>query len=56
MHPYEMAATLRQRHKKDSIKLRYGSLYTLIDLLAARGLISAKTTSRAGRPQRTVMS
>jgi DNA-binding PadR family transcriptional regulator len=55
MHPYEMAATLRQRHKEDSIKLRYGSLYTLIDLLAARGLISAKTTSRAGRrPERTV--
>jgi len=49
MHPYEMAATLRQRHKKDSIKLRYGSLYTLIDLLVARGLISAKTTSRAGQ-------
>ena len=33
MHPYEMAATLKQRHKEDSIKLRYGSLYTVIDLL-----------------------
>jgi DNA-binding PadR family transcriptional regulator len=55
MHPYEMAATLRQRHKEDSIKLRYGSLYTVIDLLVARGLISAKATSRAGRrPERTV--
>ena len=31
MHPYEMAATLKQRHKEDSIKLRYGSLYTVID-------------------------
>ena len=29
MHPYEMAATLRQRHKEDSIKLRYGSLASL---------------------------
>ena len=26
MHPYEMAATLRERRKEDSIKLRYGSL------------------------------
>jgi DNA-binding PadR family transcriptional regulator len=55
MHPYEMAATLKQRRKEDSIKLRYGSLYTVIDLLLARGLIRAKETSRAGRrPERTV--
>jgi hypothetical protein len=33
MHPYEMAATLRERRKQDSIKLRYGSLYTVIELL-----------------------
>ena len=26
MHPYEMAATLKQRHKGESIKIRYGSL------------------------------
>ena len=31
MHPYEMGVILRQRHKEDSIKLRYGSLYTVID-------------------------
>ena len=30
MHPYEMASTLKERHKEDSIKLRYGSLYTVI--------------------------
>jgi DNA-binding PadR family transcriptional regulator len=55
MHPYEMAATLKQRHKQDSIKLRYGSLYTVIDLLVGRGLIVARQTSRAGRrPERTV--
>jgi DNA-binding PadR family transcriptional regulator len=55
MHPYEMASTLKQRHKEDSIKLRYGSLYTVIELLIARDLISAKETSRAGRrPERTV--
>ena len=55
MHPYEMAATLKHRHKQDSIKLRYGSLYSVIDLLVARGLIQAKETSRDGRrPERTV--
>ncbi|MBV8090642.1 MAG: hypothetical protein JO139_13925, partial [Alphaproteobacteria bacterium] len=25
MHPYEMAATLKQRNKDESIKIRYGS-------------------------------
>jgi len=55
MHPYEMASTLKERHKEASIKLRYGSLYTVIDLMLARGLIAAKGTSREGkRPERTV--
>jgi DNA-binding PadR family transcriptional regulator len=55
MHPYEMAATLKERHKEDSIKLRYGSLYTVIEALLARSLIAAKETARAGkRPERTV--
>ena len=55
MHPYEMAATLKQRYKGESIKLRYGSLYTVIELLVKRGFIAAKETSREGkRPERTV--
>ena len=55
MHPYEMGSTLKQRHKEDSIKLRYGSLYTVIDALLARGLIAAKEVEREGRrPERTV--
>jgi DNA-binding PadR family transcriptional regulator len=55
MHPYEMAATLKSRHKHESIKLRYGSLYTVIELLMERGCISAVETSRDGkRPERTV--
>jgi DNA-binding PadR family transcriptional regulator len=55
MHPYEMAATLRERRKEDSIKLRYGSLYTVIELLVKAAFISAKRTSREGnRPERTV--
>ena len=53
MHPYEMAATLKERHKEESIKLRYGSLYTVIELLLARGYIRAIATSREGkRPER----
>ena len=55
MHPYEMAATLRERHKEDSIKLRYGSLYTVIALLVKAGLIVARHTTREGhRPEKTI--
>jgi DNA-binding PadR family transcriptional regulator len=55
MHPYEMAATLKERHKEASIKLRYGSLYTVIELLLRQGYIAAKETQREGkRPERTV--
>ncbi len=55
MHPYEMAATLKSRHKHESIKLRYGSLYTVIEMLMERGYISATETSRDGkRPERTI--
>jgi DNA-binding PadR family transcriptional regulator len=55
MHPYEIASTLRERRKEASIKLRYGSLYTVIELLEAAGFIIAKKTSRQGnRPERTV--
>lgn len=55
MHPYEMGVILKHRHKEDSIKLRYGSLYTVIELLLKRGMIAAKETAREGRrPERTV--
>jgi DNA-binding PadR family transcriptional regulator len=55
MHPYEMGVLLKQRHKEDSIKLRYGSLYTVIELLLAREFIAAKETARDGkRPERTI--
>jgi DNA-binding PadR family transcriptional regulator len=55
MHPYEMGVILKQRHKEEAIKLRYGSLYTVIDLLQARGFIAARETARDGkRPERTI--
>jgi DNA-binding PadR family transcriptional regulator len=54
MHPYEMAATLKQRGKEQSIKLRYGSLYTVIRQLEREGFVEAAGTERAGaRPERT---
>jgi DNA-binding PadR family transcriptional regulator len=55
MHPYEMATTLKQRHKQESIKIRFGSLYTVIDRLVADGLIAPRQTIRQGRrPEKTV--
>jgi len=55
MHPYEMAATMRERGKENSIKLNYGSLYTVVDNLAKHGLIEAVEARREGRrPERTV--
>lgn len=54
MHPYEMAATLKQRGKEQSIKLRYGSLYTVIHQLERERFIEAAGTERdGGRPERT---
>jgi DNA-binding PadR family transcriptional regulator len=55
MHPYEMGVILKQRHKEESIKFRYGSLYTVIELLQRRDFIVARETARDGRrPERTV--
>jgi DNA-binding PadR family transcriptional regulator len=55
MHPYEMAFTLRTRHKQESIKLNYGSLYTVVDALQREGLIEVRDVVREGRrPERTV--
>jgi DNA-binding PadR family transcriptional regulator len=55
MHPYEMAATMKQRGKHENIKLNYGSLYTVVDSLQKNGLIEPVETIREGRrPERTV--
>ena len=55
MHPYEMAATMRSQGKERSIKLNYGSLYTVVGNLAKHGLIEAMGAGREGRrPERTV--
>jgi DNA-binding PadR family transcriptional regulator len=54
-HPYEIATTLRQRHKHETVRLNYGSLYGVVESLERRGLIEAQETKRSGRlPERTV--
>jgi DNA-binding PadR family transcriptional regulator len=55
MHPYEISTTLRGRGKEQSIKLNYGSLYSVVEALQKHGLITSRETVRAGRrPERTV--
>lgn len=55
MHPYEMVSTMRERGKHESVRLRYSSLYSVVEALVREALISAKETVREGRrPERTV--
>jgi DNA-binding PadR family transcriptional regulator len=55
MHPYEVAQTLRQRAKQESVRLNYGSLYAVVEALEKRGFITARETVREGRrPERTI--
>jgi DNA-binding PadR family transcriptional regulator len=55
MHPYEVAQTLRQRAKQESVRLNYGSLYAVVESLEKNGFVKATGTVQEGRrPQRTV--
>jgi len=55
MHPYEMATTLRERRKESSIKLNYGSLYTVIDQLLRENFIAVREVLKEGRrPVKTI--
>ncbi len=55
MHPYEIAAQMKERHLHEVIKLNYGSLYSVVEALQREGLISPRETVREGRrPERTV--
>ena len=54
MYPYEMAQTLRARGKDRSIKINWGSLYTVVQNLQKHGFIETVSTDREGRqPERT---
>jgi DNA-binding PadR family transcriptional regulator len=55
MYPYEMAQTLRRRGKDSSIKINWGSLYTVVQNLEKYGYVRAVGTEREGRqPERTM--
>jgi DNA-binding PadR family transcriptional regulator len=55
MHPYEMSTTMRERGKHESIKLNYGSLYSVVEALQKHGLIAPRETVKDGRrPERNV--
>jgi len=54
MYPYEMASVLRERGKDQSIKINWGSLYTIVQNLEKYGFIEAVEVAREGRqPERT---
>src|SRR5215469_14051027 len=54
MYPYEMAQTLKLRGKDTTIKINWGSLYTVVQNLEKHGLIEVDSTEREGRqPERT---
>lgn len=55
MHPYEMASFLRARGKERDMKIKWGSLYTVVQNLEKHGLIAATGNERHGaRPERTI--
>ncbi|UNO43707.1 PadR family transcriptional regulator [Streptomyces sp. MST-110588] len=55
MHPYEIARVLRVRGKEHSIKINYGSLYTVVQNLEKHGYVEPVGTQREGRrPERTL--
>lgn len=55
MHPYEIASVLRVRSKEQDMKIRWGSLYRVVQNLDKYGFLEAVQSERhGGRPERTV--
>jgi DNA-binding PadR family transcriptional regulator len=55
MHPYQMASVLRRTGKEHDMKIKWGSLYTVIQNLEKHGFIAAVSSHREGRrPERTL--
>jgi DNA-binding PadR family transcriptional regulator len=55
MHPYEMAAVIRERGKDRDMNIKWGSLYTVVRNLEKHGFLRAvQSERRGGRPERTV--
>jgi DNA-binding PadR family transcriptional regulator len=55
MYPYQVAAMLKGRGKDQSVKVNWGSLYTVVQNLEKNGFIEEVETIRDGKqPERTV--
>ncbi|MQB02052.1 MAG: PadR family transcriptional regulator [Actinobacteria bacterium] len=55
MHPYQMVNVLRRTGKERDMKIKMGSLYTVVQNLEKHGFIEATGSHREGRrPERTV--
>jgi DNA-binding PadR family transcriptional regulator len=55
MHPYELAATMRERHHDEFIRLNFGSLYHTVDSLERAGwIVPAEKEKEGNRPERTI--
>ncbi len=55
MHPYEMAAVLKERGKDADMPIKWGSLYTVVANLEKHGFVEAVGSVKdGGRPERTV--
>ena len=54
MYPYQMASVLRRTGKERDMRIKWGSLYTVVQNLEKHGLIEATGSDREGRrPERT---
>jgi DNA-binding PadR family transcriptional regulator len=55
MHPYELAATMRDRHYDEFVRLNFGSLYHTVDVLERNGwIVPTEREKEGGRPERTI--
>lgn len=55
MHPYQIARTLRQRGKEQSVRINFGSLYTVVQNLEKHALVEVSEVQKQGnRPERTL--
>jgi DNA-binding PadR family transcriptional regulator len=54
MHPYQLANVLKRTGKDREMKIKWGSLYTVVQNLERHGFIKATSSDREGRrPERT---
>jgi DNA-binding PadR family transcriptional regulator len=55
MHPYELAATMRERHQHEFVRLNFGTLYHTVEVLERDGMIVSIEREKEGRrPERTI--